>query len=1073
MTITVLETMPVGLTAQEAQQKLRQYGPNALPETKSRSFVLIFLRQFLSPLIYILLIAALVSVFLSDVTDALFIATVLLVNGIIGAVQEYSAGRAAAALKALEQPHAVVIRDGATKEIDAKLLVPGDLVLLEAGGRVPSDIRLLEHTDLQCDESLLTGESLPVKKVADAYAFAGSIVIRGRGRGIVTATGLGTEIGKIAKQIAKRSISEPPLMIRMRQFTRNIAVSVVLVSAVLIAMGLLRGIPLKELLMMVVGLSVSAIPEGLPIAISVALAISMRRMAKAHVIVRNMTAVESLGSCTMIATDKTGTLTMNQLTVTDLSLPDGTALQCETGQDFSTCRIHSGGKESSEQAMSLLRAATLPNEGKLLKEDGRWQVIGDTVDVALLAAAYKGGVKQEELLEHYPSVMRIPYEPDLKYAASFHQREAKVHIFVKGAPESIIDMCDRMELAGMAAPINPAALLAQKAELTSQGLRVLAFAEGVITEEDDGEYGHHHLVNLTFLGMVGMQDPIRPEVPAAIAACHAAGIKVVMVTGDDPKTASVIARHAGLEVGDGEVITGADIKQAEENGQEALDSLTRNACIYARVEPTQKLTIVLSLARNGHYVAVTGDGVNDAPALKHAHVGVAMGKKGTDVAKESADIILTNDNFASIVAGIREGRVAYANIRKVIFMLISTGTAEVVLFLLAMIVGTPMPLLAVQLLWLNLVTNGIQDVALSCEKAEGDELSYPPRRPGEAIFDRVMIRRIIYSMAVMGCGGFAVFYWLLVQGYAESQARNMLLLLFVLFENFQTFNSRSEHKSVFRHALLSNPLLLIGVLAAQVLHIAAMYLPGLSSVLSIAPVTLHEWSVLLLIASSLLVVMELEKWLGYVKRHSPHKDVLNGRRISDILRTLPDNFSTPDITIGELKDTLSGRAYGILLLVLTLPTLIPIPTPGLSAVLGAPLVLITFQLLLGMDTPWLPQFIARRNIKRDHLRRVCTRVIPYVEALERLFKPRLDFLVRRPANHFIAFLCVILSLMIMLPIPFSNALPALAIFLFAMGFLQRDGLFVIFGMIITLISTTIIFAFSRTLLLFISRFVDF
>lgn len=1059
-----------GLTATEVRERLRRYGLNALPETKPPSFGEVFLRQFLSPLIYILLIAALVSLFLSDVTDALFIGVVLLGNGIIGAAQEYSAGRAAAALKALEQPHAVVIRDGVTQEIDAKFLVPDDLVLLGAGGRVPADVRLIEQTDLQCDESLLTGESMPVKKAVDAYAFAGSIVIRGRGRGIVTTTGLETEIGKIAKQIAKRSISEPPLMIRMRQFTHNIAVAVGIASAVLIVMGLLRDMPMKELFMMVVGLSVSAIPEGLPIAISVALAISMRRMAKAHVIVRHMPAVESLGSCTMIATDKTGTLTMNELTVTDLRLPDGTVLECETGQDISACHIHSQGKESSEQAMRLLRAAALPNEGKLLKEKEHWQAIGDTVDVALLAAAHKGKVKQEELLEHFPPVMRIPYEPDLKYAASFHSRENHVHIFVKGAPESIIAMCDQMELAGMAAPIDRAALLAQKEELTSQGLRVLAFAEGIITEEDDGDYGHRHLVNLTFLGMAGMQDPIRPEVPAAIAACHAAGIKIVMVTGDDPKTASVIASHAGLEVGDGQVITGTDIRQAEEKSQEALDNLTRNACIYARVEPTQKLTIVLSLARNGHFVAVTGDGVNDAPALKHAHVGVAMGKKGTDVAKESADIILTDDNFASIVAGIREGRVAYANIRKVIFMLISTGAAEVVLFLLAMFVGTPMPLLAVQLLWLNLVTNGIQDVALACEKAEGDELNYPPRKPREAIFDRIMIRRIVYSVVVMGGGGFTVFYLLLEQGYAEAQARNMLLLLFVLFENFQTLNSRSEHKSVFRHSLLTNPLLLVGVLAAQGLHIAAMYLPGISSVLSIAPVTIHEWGMLLLVASSLLVVMELGKLLGHVKNHAPHKDVLNGRKISDILRELPDQFSTPDITVGELRDALSGRAYGILLLVLTLPTLIPIPTPGLSAILGAPLTLITFQLMLGLETPWLPKFIARRRINRNHLRRVCTWVIPYLEKLERIIRPRLNFLVRPPSNYFIALLCAILSLMIMLPIPFSNVVPALAIFLFAIGILQRDGLFVIFGMIVTLISAAVIIAFSNALFLSIIQF---
>ncbi len=857
-----------GLTSREAEEGLRRAGLNVLPETRPPSLAVIFLRQFLSPLIYILLLAALVSLFLSDITDALFIGAVLLINGIVGTAQEYSAERAATALKALEQPIATVVRDGITQQIAAKFLVPGDLVLLEAGSRVPADISLIEQVDLQCDESLLTGESWPVKKSKDTNVFAGSIVTRGRGRGIVTATGLYTEIGKIAGQIGKSSISEPPLMIRMRQFSRNIAVAVGIAIAILIIIGVMREMPLKDLFMMAVGLAVSAIPEGLPIAISVALAISIQRMAKAHVIVRNMPAVESLGSCTMIATDKTGTLTMNELTVTDLRLPDGTALQCETGRDISTCRIHSAGIESSERARKLLRAAALPNEGLLIKEADRWQSIGDTVDVALLAAAHKGGVRQEDLLEHYPPVTRIPYEPDLKYAASFHHHKEKVRIFVKGAPESIIAMCGRMEYGGETRPINRDALLEQKEELATQGLRVLAFAEGEIIEEGNGAYGHHHLTNLTFLGMAGMQDPVRPEVPAAIRACHAAGIKVVMITGDDPKTASVIARHAGLEVGDGQVVTGADIARAQAQGQAALDSLTGNACIYARVEPSQKLDIVLSLARMGHFVAVTGDGINDAPALKHAHVGVAMGRKGTDVARESADIILTDDNFASIVAGIREGRVAYANIRKVIFMVVSTGAAEVTIFLLAMFAGTPMPLLAVQLLWLNLVTNGIQDVALACEKAEGDELLHPPRKPGEPVFDRIMIRRILYSTAVMGIGGFSVFYWLLAQGYAEPAARNMLLLLFVLFENFQTLNSRSEHQSVFRQSLFRNPFLIAGIMAAQAIHIAAMYLPGLSSILGTAPVALVEWGMLLLIASSLLAVMELGKWFAHEEKAS-------------------------------------------------------------------------------------------------------------------------------------------------------------------------------------------------------------
>lgn len=848
-----------GLTTQQAQALLKEHGTNALPESRPPSLALIFLKQFLNPLIYILLLAAVVSLFLSDLKDAVFIGVVLLVNGVIGAAQEYSAGRAAAALKQLEQPHATVIRDGVQQEIDARDLVPGDLVLLEAGSRVPADLKLQACTDLQCDESLLTGESIPVKKAREGACFAGSVVTRGRGQGVVTATGLRTEIGRIAEQIVKRSISEPPLMIRMKRFTRNIAVAVSLAIVGLVMIGLLRGMEIKELFMMSVGLAVSAIPEGLPIAISVALAIAMRRMANVNVISRHMPSVESLGSCTLIATDKTGTLTMNELTVTDIVLPDGTELTCDTGHDLNACRIRGNGVEASARAQRLLQAATLPNEGHLLHEEQGVRGMGDTVDVALLAAAHKGGVRREAIEENYPLVSRIPYEPDLKYAASFHEAADVTRIFVKGAPEALIAMCGQMDIGGQPQSIDEQTLIAQKERLASQGLRVLAFAEGVV-EGDKTELGHRHLVNLTFLGMAGMQDPIRPEVPQAIKDCRSAGIEVAMVTGDDPKTATVIARQAGLEVDESQVVTGVEVGRAEQQGEAALDVLTSTARIYARVEPTQKLAIVLSLARNGHFVAVTGDGVNDAPALKHAHVGVAMGRKGTDVAKESADIILTDDNFASIVAGIREGRVAYANIRKVIFMLTSTGAAEVVLFLLAMLLGTPMPLFAVQLLWLNLVTNGIQDVALACEKAEGDELRYPPRKPKEPIFDRIMLRRILHSTAVMGVGGFTLFWWLLNQGYQEDAARNLLLLLFVLFENFQIFNSRSEHHSIFRQRFFANPFLIISVIAAQGLHIAAMHMPGISDALRISPVAPMEWLWLLFAASLLLVVMELEKW---------------------------------------------------------------------------------------------------------------------------------------------------------------------------------------------------------------------
>ncbi|MDP1732546.1 MAG: HAD-IC family P-type ATPase [Devosia sp.] len=866
---------PDGLTAAEASARLAQYGPNALPEARAPSLVSVFLRQFLSPLIYVLLAAALVSVALGDIKDALFIGAVLLVNGVIGAAQEYSAGRAAAALRKLEPPHAIAIREGVRKEIDARELVPGDLVLMEAGVRVPADVQIVDSVDLHCDESLLTGESVPVRKgprtapdkeaaqSRQAFAFAGTTITRGRGRGVVFATGASTEIGRIAEEIGKRSISQPPLIIRMERFARNIAISVAIAIALLMVVGGLRGMGIRDLFMLSVGLAVSAIPEGLPVAISVALAIGMRRMAKGNVIVRKMAAVESLGSCTMIATDKTGTLTMNKLTVSDIVLPDGTKLICVPGDDLDACAIYApqtDGEDAKARTAALLMAAALPNEADLVREPGGWRGTGDTVDVALLSVAHKGGLAHDEARERYPLLSRIPYEPDRRYAASFHRSGKRIRIFVKGAPETLIAMSDRMQMGGNTMPIDCEALRRQQNDLAVRGLRVLGFAEGDVTADPAGGLDHRHLVNLTFLGLAGMQDPLRPEVPKAVSDCRNAGIEVAMITGDDPGTASTIAAEAGLTFLPDQVVTGEDVQRAEAGGDDELDRLTRHARIYARVDPSQKLSIVLSLARGGHFVAVTGDGVNDAPALRHAHVGVAMGRTGTEVAKESADIVITDDNFASIVTGVLEGRVAYGNIRKVIFMLVSTGAAEVVLFLLAIPLGLPMPLLPVQLLWLNLVTNGMQDVALAAEKAESSELSYPPRRPKEPILDRVMVRRIWRSAVVMGVGGFAFFYWLLAQGYAEDAARNLLLMLFVLFENFQTFNSRSEHRSIFKQGFFANPLLVLSVIGAQVLHIAAMYIPGLNDTLALQPVSLVDWGVLVLLASSILVVMELDKW---------------------------------------------------------------------------------------------------------------------------------------------------------------------------------------------------------------------
>ena len=852
-----------GLTAVAAREALQRHGANRLPLAPPPTFVKVLALQFLSPLIYILMAAAALSMVVSELTDALFIAAVLIVNGFIGALQEYSAGKSAAALRALEQPRATVVRDGLRQSVDAGEIVPGDLVMLESGERVAADIELFEVEGLQCDEAAHTGESRPVSKAAGDLVFAGTVVTRGRGRGTVVATGLHTELGHIAGAIQQASTAKPPLMIRMEDFTRRIAFSVGIAIVFLIGAGLWRQMPLGGLLTMSIGLAVSAIPEGLPIAITVALAISMRRMARAHVIVRNLPAVEALGSCTMIATDKTGTLTLNTLTVTDIRLPDDTHWLLDTGSDpfAGGIRRRDGAEDGPSPAVELLlQAASLPNEGEI-GHAGAFVPIGDTVDIALLAAAHKGGLSRTDLLAEYPLQRRIPYEPELKYAASFHRHEDGLRVFVKGAPEMLMAMCETMRVAGGSVPIDRSLLTGQMAAMTGEGLRVLAFAAGEIGRTEDDNYGHHMLIDLDFLGLAGMQDPIRPEVPAALAACHSAGIEVAVVTGDDPRTAAVIARQAGLVFSDADVVIGAHIAAAEIEGDGALDALTAHARVFARVKPEQKLSIVRSLTRNGHYVAVTGDGVNDAPALKHAHVGIAMGRGGTAVAKESADIILTDDNFASIVAGIREGRVAYANIRKVVFMLVSTGTAEVLIFLLAMILGMPMPMTAVQLLWLNLVTNGVQDVALVTEPAEGDELLQPVRHSDESIFDRVMLRRIATATLLMGGGGFALFYWLIVTGSSAFVASNLLLVLFVLFENFQCFNSRSERRSAFRQSLRSNPFLLAGVLCSQAIHLGAMYAPGLSTVLGIAPISLREWLLLLAFASSVLLLGEIDKWL--------------------------------------------------------------------------------------------------------------------------------------------------------------------------------------------------------------------
>jgi magnesium-transporting ATPase (P-type) len=874
--LEALQASPYGLVQPEATARLETYGPNELPKPRPPGLSQVFLRQFASPLIYVLLAAAVLSLFIQHWSDAGFIAAVLLINAIIGTVQEFSAQRAATALNELVATRCRVLRDGDSYEIDATGLVPGDIVLLESGDRVPADLRLLGANDLEVDESLLTGESMPVLKdhmrVLEAgtvlaerknMAFAGTLVARGRGRGVVVATGLSTALGQIAADVLSLALGQAPLVVRMERFTRFVAIVVGVAAAIMAVVALWQGMSYSEVFLLAVALAVSAIPEGLPVALTVALATGMHRMAKRHVIIRRLVAVEALGSCTFIATDKTGTLTVNQLTARRILFPglEPWEISGEGMVPEGMILTPRGAPVAEEKVLleRLCQAAVLSSEAFLGHRDGGWIWYGDAVDVALLAMAHKAGVIREELLNVFPELVVIPFESDRMYAASLNRVEGRPLASVKGALERVLPMCTKMATTSGDVPIDLAAIEAQAHTLAQQGYRVLALADGHVDADSIDTFSGEHLHDLTLLALVGMMDPLRPEAKAALAACRRAGIEVAMVTGDHPQTALAIARELELVERDDQIVTGPQLRQAEDEG--TVDSLTRDARVFARVEPHQKLDIVQSLQRQGHFVAVSGDGANDAPALHAAQVGIAMGRSGTDVARESADMIITDDNFASVVAGVEEGRIAYANVRKVIFLLVSTGAAELVLFTLALFTAQPLPLLAVQLLWLNLVTNGIQDVALAFEPGEGDELHRPPRRPQEPVFNRLMVERVVVSALVIGSVAFAVYQWLLERGFSLDEARNGTLLLMVLFENIHVFNSRSETRSVFRHSPLRNPFLLFGTAAAQLVHIGAMYTPGLRDVLGIQPVSLQHWLELLWLALSVLVAMELHKWL--------------------------------------------------------------------------------------------------------------------------------------------------------------------------------------------------------------------
>jgi len=867
-----LETSSEGLSETEAVARFEQYGPNRLKSVKETSVWKILLHQFASPLIYILLAAMVVTLAIQHWTDALVIGVVIVINAVIGFTQENRAENAIQALISLTEPKAIVRRNGQDKQLNSLDIVPGDIVLLEEGNVVPADLRLVESTRLQIDESLLTGESVPSLKVSQAYpegtaiavadqenmVFMGTNVVSGRGVGVVVTTGHQTEMGIIAEDIIGTRRAETPLQTRMKQLGRWITIVVVFAAIAVFGIGISIGVPVGDMFITAVSLAVSAIPEGLPVVMSVALAVGVQRMAKRNAILRRLAAAESLGSCTVILSDKTGTLTQNKMMVQTIWTADGRYRVDKDGlygdvEDIESTSIMKL-KEGTPLYLTLL-AGVLNNKSSLQRQEDGIISKGDPTEVALLISGSQVGLWQEKLLADYPLLDEIPFDPNTRFSATIHKHNGRDTVFVKGAVERLVKMSDKIATSEGIQKMDSAEVIRQADSMARNGLRVLAMAIG------EGDKAVETVSNgvptgLILLGLQGMIDPPREEAIDAIAASHRAGIKVMMVTGDNPVTAAAIAQRVGISKQLPEVLTGTEIAQLSDK---ELDKVVGTVSVYARVSPSQKLRLVNTLRNLGHIVAVTGDGVNDAPALKAAHIGVAMGQAGTDVAKEASEMVITDDNFASIYAAVEVGRTSFSNIRNAAFFLISSGLGEVIVIITSLIMRLPLPLLPAQILWLNVVTNGVEDVALAFEPGEEAQFRQPPRSPKEGILSRTQVQRGLVVGLVIAAGTLGMFIWERSGGATLEYARVTALTTLVVFQIFHVFNCRSEELSVFSKSPLSNKFLLIGTLLSLAIHVGAMYFPPTQFVLRLEPLTLETWSHLTMIAISVVVVVEIDK----------------------------------------------------------------------------------------------------------------------------------------------------------------------------------------------------------------------
>ncbi len=870
-----------GLSSEEVRRRQSKYGLNAIPKKKQKTPLELFLQQFTQPLVVILLIATVITALLQEWVDSSVIFGVVFVNAVIGFIQESKALKAIEALAKSVASEATVIRDGEKRRIPSVELTIGDVVLLQSGDKVPADLRLVQVRELQVDESSLTGESVPVIKQTDALdadtvlgdrsnmAYSSTLVTYGTGVGVVVAIGRNTEIGKINEMIAEADVLETPLTQSIARFSKVLLYVILSLAALTFVVGLVRGERWVDMFMAAVALAVAAIPEGLPAAVTITLAIGVARMAKRNAIIRKLPAVETLGSTSVICSDKTGTLTQNQMTVQKIYA--GSKLYSVTGVGYEP----SGQFMHGEQAVSAtenqalketLICGLLCNDSNLIFVDGQWKIEGDPTEGALIVSAQKAGFTRKTLLSHLPRVDTIPFESAYQYMATLHARQEMndTVVYVKGSVERLLERAQSaLSDTGELATLDAKRILQQADTLASQGLRVLAFAYKIF-DRSKTTLSHADISDgLIFLGLQAMIDPPRPEAIEAVAACQSAGIRVKMITGDHELTALAIAQRLGIASPQATMDSVINGKTLTTLPEEQLPEVVEKTSVFARVAPGDKLRLVKALQKKGYIVAMTGDGVNDAPSLKQANIGIAMGIAGTDVAKEVADMILTDDNFATIEAAVEEGRNVYDNLVKFITWTLPTNFGEGLVILASVVAGLTLPILPVQLLWINMTTAILLGLMLAFEPKEPGIMNRPPREPNEPILTTSLVVRIIIVGTLLCVGALLFFELALQNGRTDAEARTIAVNIFVLGELFYLFNCRSLRYSMFKIGLFSNPLIWLGVSGMLALQVLYTYLPFMNVAFHSAPLTLADWGISCVPGLIIYAVIGLLKYWRY------------------------------------------------------------------------------------------------------------------------------------------------------------------------------------------------------------------